>query len=256
MEMPDKDTLVIRYPKNIVKQVRVVNVNDCIFRLDYVEHKEFKWCFFPMFPETTENSSSPVLITEQRKKTPKGQLYLPFLNHYVSIFETFTIFAYMETKGQNIRRLRKEHGLSQSEIGALCGMNKSQISKIENDKILNDNLYDRVFLCLGYKREKVLKPINFPYKTEDILKMLKDYKEKSNIKIEKLGLYGSCARNEQTDNSDIDIAIKLSVPSLLYIIQIENELKQMFKTEVNVISLTSKFLPGFFEEISKDMIYV
>lgn len=162
----------------------------------------------------------------------------------------------METKGQYIRRLRKEHGLSQSEIGALCGMNKSQISKIENDKISNDNLYDKVFLCLGYKSEKILKPINFPYKTEEILKVLKDYKEKSNIKIEKLGLYGSCARNEQTEGSDIDVAIKLVEPNLLDIIRIENELRELFKIKVDIISLTSKFLPGFYEEISKDLIYV
>ena len=73
--------------------------------------------------------------------------------------------------------------------------------------------------------------------------------------IETLALYGSCARHEQTKDSDIDIAVKFKQPNLLQFISLENELQDLFDVKVDVISLSSKFLPGFAEQIQKDMIY-
>lgn len=164
----------------------------------------------------------------------------------------------METNGQLLRQLRKDSGLSQTEIGILCKMNKSQISKLENDKISNQNLYEKAFNALGYKNESKLVKFKFPYSTETILEMLANFKKNRQeyFGIEKLGLYGSCSRNEQTEDSDIDIAVKLKAPNLLRLIRLENELKELFKIKTDVISLTSKFLPDFKQQISKDMIYV
>ena len=52
--------------------------------------------------------------------------------------------------------------------------------------------------------------------TQEILDRLRAYKEQSADKygIEKLGLFGSVARGEQDDKSDIDIIIKMERPSL------------------------------------------
>ena len=164
----------------------------------------------------------------------------------------------METKGQILRNLRKANGLSQTAAGSRCGMNKSQISKLENDRIANEGLYEKAFNALGYKNEVTLKQMNFPYTTESILTSLKEFKSNNQEKfgIEMLGLYGSCSRNEQTAGSDIDIAVKLRKPNLLRLIMLENELQELFDVKTDVISLSSRFLPGFVESISKDLIYV
>ena len=164
----------------------------------------------------------------------------------------------METNGQLLRQLRKISGLSQTETGKLCKMNKSQISKLENDKISNQSLYEKAFNALGYRNESKLVKCKFPYTTETILSMLSDFKKERQeyFGIDKLALYGSCSRNEQTEDSDIDIAVQLKTPNLLKLISLENELQELFKIKTDVISLTSKFLPDFKQQISKDMIYV
>lgn len=50
--------------------------------------------------------------------------------------------------------------------------------------------------------------------TEEILTKLKDYKaDKSEMYgIETLGLFGSVARGEQHENSDIDVCVRLKKP--------------------------------------------
>lgn len=99
---------------------------------------------------------------------------------------------------------------------------------------------------------------NFPYTTETILSTLAEFKRNNqeHYGIEALSRYGSCARREQTKDSDIDIAVKLKAPNLLQLISLENELQDLFDVKVDVISLSSKFLPGFIEQIQKDMIYI
>ena len=164
----------------------------------------------------------------------------------------------MQTKGQTLRSLRKAKGLSQTETGIRCGMNKSQISKLENDKVANDALYERAFNALGYRNDVTLRQMNFPYTTEEILTALKAFKtaNREQFGIDMLGLYGSCSRNEQVPGSDIDIAVKLHKPNLLKQIRLENDLQELFEVKTDVISLSSRFLPGFLESISKDLIYV
>ncbi|MBU2650575.1 MAG: nucleotidyltransferase family protein [Bacteroidetes bacterium] len=52
-----------------------------------------------------------------------------------------------------------------------------------------------------------------------------------------IGLFGSFARNEQTDNSDIDILVSFRNPvSLLSLIRIENELSLRLGRKVDLIT--------------------
>lgn len=52
-----------------------------------------------------------------------------------------------------------------------------------------------------------------------------------------IGLFGSYARNEQTDNSDIDILVSFRNPvSLLSLIRIENELSLRLGRKVDLIT--------------------
>lgn len=50
LRMLEKNELEITYPANMVKEVRIVNVDDQIFRLDFVDYKDYRWCIFPDIP--------------------------------------------------------------------------------------------------------------------------------------------------------------------------------------------------------------
>jgi len=58
----------------------------------------------------------------------------------------------LDILGQTIKNIRKERHLTQSELGKLVGVQKSQISKVENN--LTDARFDtilKVFKALGAK---------------------------------------------------------------------------------------------------------
>lgn len=98
-------------------------------------------------------------------------------------------------------------------------------------------------------------------KKEEILNKLKELKpiyQQEGIEI--IGLFGSYAKDNQTDYSDIDIAYKLNYEEfsrkyidgfskLLRIDSIKDELKSTFKKNID-------FIPDTNKKIIKDIIYV
>jgi uncharacterized protein len=64
-----------------------------------------------------------------------------------------------------------------------------------------------------------------------ILNFLKPYD------LQRLGIFGSFARGEQTANSDIDLLVKFKdSPSLLQLIKIENDLSRKLGFKVDLIT--------------------
>lgn len=74
--------------------------------------------------------------------------------------------------------------------------------------------------------------------------------------ITKLGIFGSVARNENTEKSDIDIVVELKKPSLLLMYELTEALKQLFKCEVNLVRFRDSLRPLFKSNIERDVIYV
>ena len=62
----------------------------------------------------------------------------------------------------------------------------------------------------------------------------------------RIGIFGSYARNEQTNESDIDILVKLNKGiTLLQLVRIENELSEKLRIKVDLVTegaLTNKKL--------------
>ena len=95
----------------------------------------------------------------------------------------------------------------------------------------------------------------------EILNKLKELKPiYQNVGLEILGVFGSYAKETNTKYSDIDIAYKLDYDKfskkyiggfskILRIDEIKDELKTIFKTEVDFVSDSNK-------KIMKDLIYV
>lgn len=98
-------------------------------------------------------------------------------------------------------------------------------------------------------------------KKEEILNKLKELKPiYQNEGLEILGVFGSYAKDTNTEYSDIDIAYKLDYDKfskkyiggfskILRIDEIKDELKSIFKKEVDFVSDSNK-------KIMKDLIYV
>jgi predicted nucleotidyltransferase len=74
--------------------------------------------------------------------------------------------------------------------------------------------------------------------------------------ITKLGLFGSVARNENTENSDIDIVVEVKKPSLQLMYELKEALKQLFNCEVDLVRFRDSLRPLFKSNIQRDVIYV
>jgi hypothetical protein len=160
----------------------------------------------------------------------------------------------------DIKKLRKTRRITQSQLGQLCGMSKSQISRMENGTLGSPETISRVLNALDYevKLEIIDRRCIIPPKTEDILETLRRFKESNSKKygITKLGLFGSYARGEQTPTSDIDICVALDPPSLFKLGGIYSELHELLNKEIDIVSLTGTNKEDFIKELNKDVIYV
>lgn len=72
----------------------------------------------------------------------------------------------------------------------------------------------------------------------------------------RMALFGSVARNEQTDSSDIDIAYEGKADILLRC-RMKQELEVLFGCKVDIIRLRKQLVDtAFLQNISKDLLYV
>ena len=75
--------------------------------------------------------------------------------------------------------------------------------------------------------------------TKEYLQLLQAYKLQSAIRygISRIGIFGSVARGEQQEGSDVDVYVELSSPDLFSLVHIKDELQQLFGCPVVVVRL-------------------
>ena len=150
--------------------------------------------------------------------------------------------------------------MTQEQVGILAGMSKSQISRMENGKLGSPATYARVLDALGYKAVVHYEDVRGSggLGKEQILSMLKVYYlcNKSELGIERMGLFGSFARNEAGPGSDIDIIITLTKPDLFLYSTITRQLETVFGRHVDLISSKSRLPESFRNHLEKEVIYV
>ena len=75
--------------------------------------------------------------------------------------------------------------------------------------------------------------------TKEYLQLLQAYKLQSAIRygISRIGIFGSVARGEQQEGSDVDVYVELSSPDLFSLVHIKDELQQRFGCPVDVVRL-------------------
>lgn len=94
-------------------------------------------------------------------------------------------------------------------------------------------------------------------KKSDILNYLKEHYKEFNERyhVEKIGLFGSYARDEATQDSDIDIFVVMK-PSMFDMIAIKEQIEEDLHKRVDIIREHNNIKPLFLEMINKDLIYV
>jgi predicted nucleotidyltransferase len=92
----------------------------------------------------------------------------------------------------------------------------------------------------------------------EIVKMLRDYKQRYAEKygIKTLGLFGSVARDQSGENSDLDICVTMQTPNPFLLAHIKVELEQIVHRRVDIVRVREKMNPFLKKRIEKDGIYV
>ena len=91
-----------------------------------------------------------------------------------------------------------------------------------------------------------------------ILDLLAQYKKNNHDKygIENIGIFGSVARDEVTETSDVDVCIEIKTPDMFMLVHIQEELQNLFHKSVDIVRLRKTMNPYLKKRIEKEAIYV
>lgn len=94
--------------------------------------------------------------------------------------------------------------------------------------------------------------------TAEILEILRTYKVQSAPKygFKRLGIFGSVARGEQTDQSDVDVCYEAPAPTLFTIARIKYDLEALLGCSVDLVRLRERMDEYLKQDIEKEAIYV
>ncbi len=73
--------------------------------------------------------------------------------------------------------------------------------------------------------------------------------------IVKIGIFGSVARNEQTEDSDVDVCVEIKKPDLFILVHIKDDLQNLFGKPVDIVRLRDNMNPVLLKQIQRDGIY-
>jgi predicted nucleotidyltransferase len=95
------------------------------------------------------------------------------------------------------------------------------------------------------------------YTLQFVLDKLSEHKPELQRKypVSRLGVFGSYAREEATDQSDIDIAVEITAPMGLNFIEMADEIEALFGIKTDVVPFRS-IKPEYLQYVKNDIIYV
>jgi len=92
---------------------------------------------------------------------------------------------------------------------------------------------------------------------DEYLFRLRQFKQQysSEYGIESIGIFGSIARGEQTESSDVDIYYEGKSLGLKSLVEFPMLLEQYLETPVDVVRKHSNLRPSFVKRIMQDIVY-
>ena len=93
---------------------------------------------------------------------------------------------------------------------------------------------------------------------EEILRILKRFKDEyaNQFGIVSLGLFGSAARGDAKESSDVDVVVKLKKQDMFNMIGIKQSLEEALHVPVDVISYRERMNAFLRDRIDKESVYV
>jgi len=94
--------------------------------------------------------------------------------------------------------------------------------------------------------------------TEEYLNMLRRNKQIycEMYGVTRIGIFGSVARGEQTESSDVDVYFEADDISLFRMGGLLYDLQELFNSPVDLVHNSGKLHPKFQQRIDKEIIYV
>lgn len=92
---------------------------------------------------------------------------------------------------------------------------------------------------------------------DEYLKILRNHTEdlKNRFGIRSLRLFGSVARNEHQEGSDVDVCVEMA-PNLYQLISLKQGLEALLGCTVDVVRMNRNMSPFLKREIERDGIYI
>ena len=93
---------------------------------------------------------------------------------------------------------------------------------------------------------------------QECIQKLRDFKNDfgTEFGILRLGIFGSVARQQNREDSDIDIVVEIEKPTLSIMYELREMLKNLFGCEVDLVRFRESLRPLFKSNIQRDVIYV
>jgi uncharacterized protein len=93
---------------------------------------------------------------------------------------------------------------------------------------------------------------------EEILAVLQAYKKDFSRQygLLELGVFGSVARNEAGNDSDVDICVKMKTPDPFKLVHVKDDIEKRIKLHVDIIRIREHMNPYLRQRIEKEAIYV
>ena len=92
---------------------------------------------------------------------------------------------------------------------------------------------------------------------DEYLQKLRQFKQQysSEYGIESIGIFGSVARGEQTENSDVDIYYEGKSLGLKTLVELPMQLEKFLGAPVDVVRKHGNLRPSFVKRIMQDIVY-
>jgi uncharacterized protein len=89
---------------------------------------------------------------------------------------------------------------------------------------------------------------------QELRKIKPDFEKRYGVT--KLGIFGSLARNEIREDSDVDIVLEMREPNLFFMVHIKEALEERFKVPVDVIRYRNMMNRSLKARIDHEAVYV
>jgi predicted nucleotidyltransferase len=93
---------------------------------------------------------------------------------------------------------------------------------------------------------------------DDVLEAVSQFRRdrQDEFGILRIGVFGSVARNEITDESDVDVVVELAQPDLLTLVGIKQELESLLQRSVDIVRYRDSMNAFLKRRIEQEAVYV